>query len=337
MARSKYWCLTVNSNESPFIHSDGWEEEWKSDRWSYIVAQPEIAPETKHLHVQAYVEYGGAQGVRFGQVQAWFPGVRIAQRRGTSEQAAVYCKKDDSWAGTWRFERGDMSVPAQGKRNDLELIRDLVKQNLSWVQIIDQVPGAIRYFKEIKMYRHALSELVPKPLPNIELRPWQVELWNLLDGPVEMRRIFWIWSPFSAVGKTTTMQGYMASRPSTVLSATMSLVNLMHAFEEATMRVIWFDLSRSDPIDATATDILEKLSNGGYVFSGKYESMQKYVSAHIVVTCNRPPPEDRLPQRCREYRIDAHGSRVEQMIAMQDLLGNDVPIGNWINPDFVIN
>jgi len=96
-------------------------------------------------------------------------------------------------------------------------------------------------------------------------------------------------------------------------------------------------MSRSDPLDATATDILEKLSNGGYVFSGKYESMQKYVNAHIVVTCNRPPPEDRLPQRCREFRIDINGNRTEAVEPIADFLGNPVPIGNWMNPDFVLN
>lgn len=336
MARSKYWCITVNSHESKFINEMGWEEEWKEDRFSYIVAQPENAPETGHLHVQAYVEYGGAQGVRFGQMQAWFPGCFVAQRRATSEQAAEYCKKDDSWAGTWRFERGDISITAQGKRTDLERIRDLAKENKSWVQIVEEVPSGLRYYKEIKMYKHALFEAQPKPIPNIALRPWQVELYNLLDGPVEMRRIFWIRSAHSAVGKTTTLQAYMAGRPGTVLSATMSLVNIMHALDAQTHRVIWFDLSRSDPIDATATDILEKLSNGGYVFSGKYESMQKYVSAHIVVTCNRPPPDDRLPKRCVDFHIDEHGSRVAAMVSVNELLGHDVAINGWLNPDFIL-
>lgn len=329
MARSKYWCLTINNGD--FLSENAWEEEWKSDRWAYIVAQPEIAPETGHRHVQAYVEYDGNQGCRFGQVRAWFPGAHVEQRRGSGAEAAAYCKKGDSWAGTWRFERGDLAVPAQGKRNDLEIIRDCVKQGLSWVQIIEQVPGAMRFFKEIKMYRHALFEAQPKPMENLELRPWQAELFGLLNGPVEMRRIFWIWSPFSAVGKTTTMQHYMASYPSTVLSATMKLVDLMHAFDELTHRVIWFDLSRSDPLDAVATDILEKLSNGGYVFSGKYESSQKWVKAHIVVTCNRAPPVDRLPQRCVEYRINEQGQRV----VVQEVVA-DVNINGWLNPDFIL-
>lgn len=327
MARSKYWCITINSGD--FLNENSWEEEWKTDRWSFMIAQPEIAPETGHLHVQAYVEFDGAQGCRFGAVKAWFRGAHIEQRRSSGALAAEYCRKADTWAGTWRFERGDIAIPAQGKRSDLEQIRDLTKEGLSWVQIIDQVPGAMRYFKEIKMYRHALCEAQPKDMENIELRPWQAELWGLLNGPVAMRRIFWIWSPHSAVGKTTTMQQYMLTYPSTTLSATMKLVDLMHAFDEATHRVIWFDLSRSDPLDAVATDILEKLSNGGYVFSGKYESMQKFVKAHVVVTCNRAPPHDRLPQRCVEYRINADGARVVEVV-------DDVNVNGWLNPDFVL-
>lgn len=324
MARSKYWCITVNSGE--FLHENAWEEEWKSDRWSFMIAQPEVVA---HLHVQAYVEYDGAQGCRFGFVRAHFPGAHIEQRRGTGAEAAAYCRKDDSWVGSWRFERGDMAVVAQGKRTDLELIRDLVKANMSWVQIVEQVPGGLRYSREIRAYAQALEEEKEIPDQGLALRGWQTELYGLLTGPSVRRRIFWIWSHHSAVGKTTTLQYFAERHRLSTLPATMNLTNIMHAYDGRTHKVIWFDLSRSDPIDATATDILEKLSNGGFIFSGKYDSCVKRCDAHIVVTCNRPPPHERLPERIVEYRINNMGERVVDIALPNDVNG-------WLNPDFIL-
>lgn len=335
MSRSKYWCLTINSAAQCYgaLNTvEGWETFRDDNKFTYIAAQQEIGDAGNH-HVQAYVEWGGAQGLRFNQVRDLFPGAHVAARRGTALEAAAYCKDPEKRApGGWLFEWGDISAPQPGKRNDLELIRDMVQQGADWVEIVAVVPQALRYSKEIRMYRAALKEKIPHEPENILLKSWQEEFFTLLDGAPTTRRIFWIWSPHSAVGKTTTMRYYMDTRPGTTLVGAMKLSDLMHAYDER-HRVIWFDLSRSEPLDAEATAILEKLSNGGYVFSGKYESTQKRVSAHIVVTCNRAPPFERLPARLVEYHLNDQGNRIVEVE-----VGDENPNPNvWANPDFVLD
>lgn len=328
--QSKYWMLTGNAP----AHA---EEAWWRDRFenqdgkvTYLVGQLERAPATGHLHAQPFVAFGSR--VRLGQVKEAFPGCHVERMKGTVEQCITYCTKEETRANPgWSIELGERPESAQGKRTDLETIRDLVKQGMAWVDIIDFVPQAMRYHKEIKMYRLALEEKKEPEIENLELRPWQQELFELLLGPVQTRRIFWIWSAHSGVGKTTTMRVYGDMYHGTILIGNRKMADLMHAYDVLTHRVIWFDLARSDPLDAEMTSILETLSNGGYVFSGKYESCQKRVKAHIVVTTNRPPPHDRLPQRIVEYRINVNGQRV-----IENLVPADLNVNGWLNPDFIL-
>jgi len=75
----------------------------------------------------------------------------------------------------------------------------------------------------------------------------------------------------------------------------MKINDTMYAYES--QKVIWFDIPRQHPLDAELTSQLETLSDGGVVGSSKYKSSNKIVDAHIVVTTNRPPPDDKLPNR----------------------------------------
>lgn len=329
MSRSAYWCIT------DYVHLDQvwWEE--VCDAQEHIqgcAAQHETAPDTGRPHIQAFIV--APQRPRFAQVQSWFPGAHIERMRGTPSQAWDYCLKDASATpaedGGWRFIYGDRPRdPEPGRRSDLERIRDCVKSGMRWTQIIEEVPGALRYRKEIKMYEEALEEEKVVEPEQVLLRNWQLDLYGMLQGDPVSRRIFWIWSPHSGVGKTTTMRVFMDSFPSTVLIGTRKLADLMYAYKQH--RVIWFDMSRSDPLDAEMTTLLEQVSNGGYLFSAKYESVQKRVRAHIVVTSNRPPPEERLPQRCVEYRIDAMGERVVPQPPQPAMQGYDLVNDEWYN------
>lgn len=297
--QSRYWCLTDNVN----THQDYWYAKSNDVGCTYLCAQPE---RVARLHVQGFVVYPRKK--RPGAVRSDFPEAHVEAMRGTPAQAAAYCKKDDSWTGDWRVEYGELPEHEPGKRTDLENIRDLCKESKSLVQIIDQVPQALRYMKEIRIYSNLLAELAPPAIEPLFLRPWQEDFFALLLAPVIARRIFWLWSGLSGVGKTTTMRLFMERYPGQVCLGSRKLADLLFAFDVRTHRVIWFDLSRSDPLDAEMTTVLEQVSNASYLMASKYESCMKLVKVHVVVTCNRPPPEERLPQRLVEMRLLQDGS-----------------------------
>ena len=85
----------------------------------YLVIGKEIgASGTPHL--QVYFYYDNPRS--FKSTQKILCGAHIEPRiaKSTPAQAAAYCKKDGDF-----FERGD--CPEQGKRNDVELVRDQLK------------------------------------------------------------------------------------------------------------------------------------------------------------------------------------------------------------------
>lgn len=321
--QSRYWCITDN------VHVDQayWEAKLEACSLQFIVAQPESGDEKGHLHVQAFAVYPTRR--RFGVVREHFPGAHVEAMRGTPEQAAAYCRKEDTWTGEWRVEMGDLPEREQGRRNDIEQVRDMIKAGSSLLDVIDKVPSAIRYLRFMQMYKNLLLASRTGPSSNICLRGWQQELFAKLNEEPSSRRIWWIWSAESATGKTTTMSEYVHQNPGRVLIGTRKLADLLYAFCEESHKVIWFDLSRSDPLDAEMTTLLEQVSNGTYLLSSKYESTMKRVCAHIVVTCNRPPPLERLPNRITEFALNANGDRVERVVV------DAAP--HWYNPDFYYN
>lgn len=194
---------------------------------------------------------------------------------------------------------GVIPTNTQGDRVDLQQIVAMAKEGKSILEIIDAQPGALRYMSMIERYRSQLDAVQPHEPPNIALRPWQEDVWNLLNGPVKQRRIYWIWSESSGTGKSTFYQWVSAKL--IVLPGAATLRDTLYAYSKH--QVIWFDLARSDPLDAEMSKQLEILSSGGWQLSTKYESIRKWVQSHIVVTCNRPPIRERLPRRIYSWYL----------------------------------
>ena len=84
---------------------------------------------------KVYVEF--SRGVRFAVVKTLFPLARLAERQGTSTEAADYCKKD----GTFE-EHGVMSEPVPGRRSDIASISDLILSGVSMREIAMSHPEA---------------------------------------------------------------------------------------------------------------------------------------------------------------------------------------------------
>ena len=234
--------------------------------------------------------------------------------KGTVADCIKYVKKAETTVpeedGGYLLEFGAAPMSEQGKRNDLERIRDLVREGKRWVEIVDEVPSALRYSKEIRLYRAALEEKKEKPMEEINLRPWQHRLIETLKGPVKPRRIFWIWSQFSNVGKSTTFRYMIAKSLVSVLRSDGSMNNLAYAYDN--QQVIWFNIPKAEMLTQNLLEMLEHVSDTGPILSGKYESMQKWFNSHVCVTANMAPPFDNLPKRIESWELDANGYLIQK-------------------------
>lgn len=316
---TKYWLITDNK----FYTKDEWTEwiqtQGQQEGLSYFCMKLEKAPTTGHLHGQGFTVW--TRRMRFRQMKTLCPpGVNLKPKPAdrTVSQCVEYVKKDRTTVpeedGGWMLEWGKLEESKQGKRTDWEIIREMCKDGKSWVEIVEAVPRAMQYKNFIDQYLSGLAECKEVPMEEIQLRPWQEDLIQALKGPVLPRRIFWIWSAHSGVGKTTTFRYLSNNRVLPILSLTGSsnINDILYAYNG--QPVIWFDLSRNSVLDYKIFNVLESLSNCGPVFSPKYTSMTKHVSSHICVTSNFPPPLQELPKRIEVMELDEHGYRIHKNV-----------------------
>lgn len=266
------------------------------------VWQYEYCPDTGKLHAQGYIEFKNSKRLNKVKELLEDPAVHLEKRNGTKIQAITYCSKRESRVdGTEPFFIGD--VPKQGSRTDLLLAKKKIQEHKSLQDIWndgDLVTVCARYSNWVeKTYRYKPIGLPP---PDIQLRAWQHKLLSILAKPVKKRQVVWIWSSESGTGKTT-MFDYVASlKEHKVLAANGDFANILYAYDGHT--VLWFDLTRSQTVEHVPWHSLEKFSNQTVHLSTKYICCQKYVSAHVVVTANIPPEEQRLPGRFVEIKAE---------------------------------
>lgn len=101
-------CFTINNYTiDDFIRLAGLD-------CRYLIVGAEVA-ETGTRHLQGYVEFG--KSIRFKKIKELLGDrAHIEQRRGTQDQAARYCRKDDDY-----YEIGEMGK--RGVRTDLDNVR----------------------------------------------------------------------------------------------------------------------------------------------------------------------------------------------------------------------
>lgn len=161
--QSKYWCYT--SYETHLNPLDYLQE------YSYNVYGIESCPSTGRTHHQGYVEFKSK--VRFSTLHNKYPRFHWTARSGTAEQATVYCKKDGNW-----FQSGEISAPRQGKRKDLDVVRDTISSGGSLADVLETA-SSYQACKFAQLY--IANKRVAKEPP----------------------KVYWYWGPTGS-GKTRT-------------------------------------------------------------------------------------------------------------------------------------
>ncbi|AXH76748.1 MAG: putative viral replication protein [Cressdnaviricota sp.] len=295
----------------------------------YLVFQHERASTTGSDHLQGYVEFTAPTRVTQAQRLLGLPeNTHFESRKGSRTSARDYCKKEDTRvSGPW--EHGEWVPDAAGiarKRRMTEqdfLEEVLTEENardpaLTFDALVMRYPSMYQHGNAI--FHFAWNRLLRMRAPPIDIKLycWQVQLIRLLRAPPQTRRIFWIWSEASSTGKTTFVR-YLSrvAFPEQVVVLPWAWKDAMYAYQG--QRIIVFNLprdflavahlesaarsSREDVIRAYMAN-LEKFSDIGEQDSGKYNSCQKVVNAHVIVTSNSSPPYHMLPDRFVEFHVD---------------------------------
>ena len=139
---------------------------------------------------------------------------------------------------------------------------------------------------------------IPRPIRVIsELKPWQKEIWELLDSDPDDRTIHWFYEEKGNTGKTALCRKICYEKNALYVSGKAN--DMKYAIVEqkhkkgTTPDIVLLDIPRAKTGYISYSGI-EEIKNGIF-FSPKYESgMVIYPHPHVVVFSNEPPIEEML-------------------------------------------
>lgn len=144
--RLRNWCFTLNNPGT--IALDEWGKRiFNSGHVRYLKFQLEKGANGTP-HIQGYIEF--TSPMRLNAVKKILPRAHLERRRGTAQQAADYCGKDDTRVdGPWEF--GEISCESQGNRSDLIAVSDAIRKGASIRTICEfHTTSFIKYHRGIR-------------------------------------------------------------------------------------------------------------------------------------------------------------------------------------------
>lgn len=127
-------------------------------------------------------------------------------------------------------------------------------------------------------------------------KPWQEQIFQLINTEPDSRKIYWYWSEEGNIGKTT-FTNYLAITHKAILCPAKTNDAFHRIAKEAeagnAIDLVIFDIPRCSQ-DFINYQSIEKIKDG-QVVSGKYEGMQCiFPSPHIIVFSNDTPNMTKL-------------------------------------------
>nr|WAE42713.1 MAG: replication associated protein [Cressdnaviricota sp.] len=213
-SQSCFWCFTSYKHSITTDDINGYIEEWK-DKLAYFVCQKELCPTTQKEHWQCYVEFKSRQ--RWTAVKRFFNDndAHCEVRGGTAQQAAKYCKEEDTridppqqveWGiiSTAKGGGGNIKVvgPRAASAGTRKEAMEIVYQEdpESFFKNFHNIKGAINYLipeeKEHYIYKPKCAWKLPEAISNW-LRVDFKQTWEdrprclILVGPTRFGKTSW--------------------------------------------------------------------------------------------------------------------------------------------------
>lgn len=149
-------CFTLNNYTEEDVQTI--QKKWK---YKYIVIGFEIGKENNTPHLQGYVEWTCDK--KFSTLKKLHSSIHWEKRRGSAAEASTYCKKEGKF-----WEDGVISKPEQGKRNDLDEIKEEILNGRSVEDIALENPNLYH------QYGRTLNKLEDIALRK-KFRTWMTE------------------------------------------------------------------------------------------------------------------------------------------------------------------
>lgn len=293
VSQSEVWFFTINNPSE--------EDKIESIKGlKYICYQLERGKKTGTLHMHIYCHWTSRK--RKSSILKIWPRAAKILVPNCPDKCRSYCMKEDTRVeGPWEFgeyEKLEDYRVGQGSSLDLKEACELVKKE-GIDSVAEKMPEVfVRHHRGLQALHNKIRPPIVEEF-EYEMREDEKNLLIQLGEKPNFRTIFWIWSYESEKGKTRFLNFVCSKFSEKIILGCEREMDTLYLVNDKT-KIIWFNVPRQQPLDAKFTSQLENLSDGGLKASTKYETKMKLVSAHIVVTCNRPPPHEKLPKRIIE-------------------------------------
>ena len=242
-------------------------------------------------HLQGFVSFNNPR--KFDSVRKLVAGhIEIARN---PPAAALYCKKDGDF-----FECGVSPVETkkrQGKRTDLHDLADAIREGET-----DRKKLRAEHPLVCARYPNFVTQLIidELPIPIVEhhsLRPWQIELNEILKRPPDDREIIFVIDKKGNAGKSWYVKQHRVLYQNSINILPGKKADMIYAVMSMLtpeLKTVFLDCPRSKQGEYIQYDFLEDLKNGE-VFNTKYESrMLQFRVPHVVVMMNESPDDTKL-------------------------------------------
>ncbi len=284
---SKHWVFTLNN----YLPADVTALRCliDLDYVEYLVFGREVA-DSGTPHLQGYISFSLRKARNFVRA-ALGRGVHVEFRRGSSTQAAEYCKKDGDYE-----EFGERPVE-QGHRADFDAYKayiiEIGRRPTRREMILNFPSLFVRYNNYLMEMADAYLPLLDAPA-DIIWRDWQRSLIDVLNAEPNMRNVDFLVDTEGNSGKSWFARMFMLQKPDEVqILRVAKRDDMAHAIDE-TKKYFFVDVARAQ-MEHLQYSVLEMLKDG-MVFSPKYNSRMKIIrhAVHVVVFCNEQPNMDIL-------------------------------------------
>lgn len=286
--RARRWCFTRNN--PPLGYDTLIRQLIERDDVLYVIFGREVAA-TGTPHFQGFIIFSGPKTRQF--VSAVLPNSHLEPTRGTSAQAADYCKKEGDYEELGELPTSENS----GQRGQFDIFKE-------WCIDLDHTPYeqeiAVNFPHLFCRYRRNLLDLAKhlRPRPAIcqgELRPWQEEVTTMFDTEADDRKILFVVDPAGNMGKSWLCRFLISQRNDVQLLGIAKRDDMAHTID-VTKRIFVLNVPRNQ-MEYLNYGFLESLKDQ-MVFSPKYESQMKLIphKVHVAVFSNEDPDYEKMTE-----------------------------------------
>lgn len=298
MSNAKRWVFTLNNptdDDEQLFYGDFYPRH--ESRIDYMIVGKEVG-ESGTPHFQGFVCFNVRTKLTWLKNHL-SPRAHFEVARGSNYQASEYCKKDDDYE-----EFGALPDEAKhGSAKQFETLRD-------WAKAQEECPSEKEVAESFPhlwcKYRRSVMDMVRMfaPAPDIQsgdLRGWQIELKEKLDGEADARSVIFVVDPEGNKGKSWFVRWMVSKYPDTVQVLGPARRDDLAHIVDIEKSIFLLNVPRGS-MEHLNYGFLESLKDR-MVLSPKYESTMKMLKhlPHVVVFSNEQPDETKMTEDRYEY------------------------------------